>query len=101
MSDDKRLKAATKRYLAAAHAMQSGVAAVLDKSAQEPKHLRVGINTAMVDHGALVDLLIRKGVFTREEYAESLADAMEKEALTYRRKIAGELGVALNKIHLA
>lgn len=36
------------------HAMQSGVAFLKDKGDQSPKHLRVGINSAMVNDAALV-----------------------------------------------
>ena len=38
------------RYLDAAHAMQTGVAFTMhqDSSQTDPKHLRVGINSAMV-----------------------------------------------------
>ena len=38
----------------------------------EGKVLRVGVNSAMVDHAALVRLLIAKGIFTLEEYEEAL-----------------------------
>ena len=56
-------------YEAAAHAMQTGVAFLMERGdkATEPKHLRVGINSAMVEHAALVRLLISKGVITDED----------------------------------
>lgn len=53
----------------------------------EPKHLRVGINTAMVDSAALARILIAKGLFTWDEYAAELADEMEREVLRYRLEI--------------
>jgi hypothetical protein len=80
------------RYNAAAHAMQSGVAFLRDKTAQEPKHLRVGINSAMSDQGGLATLLIEKGVFTRDEYEKAIADAMEREAESYRQMLMEETG---------
>ena len=49
------------RYDAAAHAMQSGVAFEIGAGVSretEPKHLRVGVNSAMVDSAALAALLI-------------------------------------------
>jgi hypothetical protein len=78
------------RYRAAIHAMQSGVAATMGDETT-PKHLRVGVNSAMSDHGALVRLLISKGVFTYDEYMVAIADAMEDEKAAYERR----LGVTL------
>ena len=82
------------RYLAAAHAMQSGVAAKLAAGSArecEPKHLRVGVNSALVDGGAMARVLIAKGVITAEEYFTSVVECMEEEAQGYER----ELGVRL------
>ena len=78
------------RYDAAAHAMQSGVAMEMhiDPAPTNPKHLRVGINAAMSDLGAMATLLIEKGVFTREEYVKALADAMEAEKAAYERRLS-------------
>lgn len=89
MSDD------MKRYMATAHAMQSGVAMAMqyDPKSTEPKHLRVGINSAMSDQGGLAALLIEKGVFTLAEYEKAMADAMEREAEKYRREVSTNLGV--------
>jgi hypothetical protein len=84
------------KYRAAAHAMQSGVAFFLGRDANysscQPKHLRVGINAAMSDHGALVAILIEKGVFTEAEYAGKLTEFMEREVATYEKKAAEILG---------
>lgn len=85
------------RYLAACHAMQTGVAAVMekepfskDRGECSPKHLRVGVNSAMCDHAALVRLLIAKGIFTEEEYAVEVTAEMEREVERYRRRIDPE-----------
>ena len=80
------------RYTAAAHAMQSGIEFSKDKSEQQPKHLRVGINTAKVETGAVVALLVEKGVITNEEFARTAADFMEREAAEYQRELSKELG---------
>lgn len=82
------------RYLKAAHAMQSGVAMMMNHRAEEtaPKHLRVGVNSAMVDSAALARLLIAKGVFTAEEHAAALADEMQREADGYELKISNVVG---------
>jgi hypothetical protein len=73
------------RYRAAAHAMQSGVAFEMSHNPKptEPKQLRTGVNAALVDHAALADLLIEKGVFSKEEYLKALADGMEQEKARY------------------
>lgn len=77
------------RYAAAAHAMQTGVAMQMnfDPSETTPKHLRVGVNSAMVEHGALVKILLDKGLLTEDEYYKTLADFMEAEAESYRARI--------------
>ena len=82
------------RYHAAAHAMQTGVAMEMNYRPQptEPKHLRTGINTAMVDHAALVGLLVAKGVITDAEYMKALADAMEAEQARYESHLSQILG---------
>lgn len=84
------------RYVAAAHAMQSGVAArmALDGANGDttPKHLRVGVNSAMVEHSALAQLLIAKGIFTSDEYVEALAEAMEREVSLYEHELTKRTG---------
>lgn len=91
-SDQKRIDSARDRYLAAAHAMQSGVAYDPDKSSQEPKHLRVGINSGKVEHEGLVTLLASKGIITEVEYYEAMAEAMEREWLRYTVYLREKLG---------
>lgn len=75
------------RYNAAAHAMQSGVAATMhfDKGQIEPKHMRVGVNSSLVAIGVMTKLLIDKGVISSEEYWEAMADGMEEERDSYVR----------------
>lgn len=82
------------RYQRAMHAVQTGVALEMSmglSNAHEPKHLRVGINSAMVEHGALVHFLVRKGIMTWPEWFEMLADAAEQEKHTYESVIGAEL----------
>jgi hypothetical protein len=83
---------ANARYAAAGHAMQTAVAIKMqhDGSETEPKHLRVGVNSALSSQGGLVTLLIAKGVFTLEEYSTAMADAMEREVETYREELIAE-----------
>ncbi len=73
------------RYVRAIHGMQAGVA--LDEARGDasctPKHLRVGVNAAMVDSAALAALLIQKGIVSEEDYLESLATVAEAEHARY------------------
>lgn len=88
-----------RRYLAAAHAVQAGVQMELNDdpptrsgSAASPKMLRTGINLAMVEHGALVRLLIAKGLITHEEYMAELVAGVEDEQRQYEERLSARLG---------
>lgn len=92
-TDAEKIAAAKQRYACALRAMQSGVAATSEARARSPKHLRVGVNSALVDSGALAALLIAKGVITEVEYAEALAFGMEREVNTYEARLSAEYGM--------
>lgn len=84
-----------KRYYDACHAMQSGVAMMMnypDSHDHEPKHLRVGVNVALSDLGALVKILVDKGIITIDEYEAAIADHMESEAKSYEEKVSARVG---------
>lgn len=83
------------RYEKALHAMQTGVAFIMnyDTKETEPKHLRVGINASMCDHAGLVELLIEKGIITREEYMKAIVKSMEAEVERYSKWIAARAGL--------
>ncbi len=86
------------RYMEAAHGMQAGVATMAgmgDGSETSPKHLRVGVNSAMCDHAGLVRLLMAKGLFTEEEYMKEIADEMEREKERYEQRISPDGRVKL------
>ncbi len=76
------------RYNRAMHAMQTGVAFELSQGAgpASPKHLRVGVNSAMIYDAALVRLLIAKGVFTIVEYERELVAEAEREVARYEAR---------------
>lgn len=89
------IEEARARYMAAAHAMQSGVKAKMEifpDGETSPKHLRVGVNAAMTEHNGLATLLIAKGVITEEEYTVAMADAMEKEKELYEKELSEHYG---------
>jgi hypothetical protein len=77
------------RYLALSHAIQTGVAYELPKDGRSatPKHLRTGLDIAMVEHGALVRLLIKKGLITEEEYFEEVIAGLEDEKRQYEERL--------------
>lgn len=76
------------------HAMQSGVA--MEQSAGStdgtPKHLRVGVNAALVEGGAVARLLIRKGLITKEEYFDAIIEGMKREVKTYEARLSKATG---------
>jgi len=84
------------RYYKALHAVQTGVAMMendLHSNEMTPKHFRVGINSAMIDSSALAKLLIHKSIITQDEYAEFLANEMEKEVKIYENKIKKNMNI--------
>ncbi|HEX4429856.1 MAG TPA: hypothetical protein VHZ96_11375 [Frankiaceae bacterium] len=85
---------AIRRYTAACHAMQSGVAMEIEAGKKDttPKHLRVGVNSALVDSSALAELLITKGLITEDEYHEAIAAGMEREVKTHEQWLSQRLG---------
>ena len=96
-----RSEKAQERYRKAAHAMQSGVKFLMESEPGlnypesgecSPKHLRTGVNSALVDSGALAGLLIRKGLISEEEYFEVLAEIMEKDVKSYEEKLSRRFG---------
>lgn len=68
-------------YESAAHGMQTATAHEqnLGSDSGSPKHLRVGVNSALVNVAALAELLIKKGLITEAEYLEELRLAMNDE----------------------
>ncbi len=77
-------------YNQALHAMQSGVKHMMahDHKETDPKHLRVGVNSALRGVGSLVKLLIEKRVITGEEYYEAIRKGMIEEVEMYEKKIS-------------
>lgn len=81
-------------YREAAHAMQSGVAMKMhyDPTETSVKHLRVGVNSAMVETATLFNLLLKKGIITQEEFEEELANQMNIEADSYQKWLQDRTG---------
>src|SRR5689334_306940 len=85
------------RYLAAMHAVQTGVAYVMqiEPKQVDPKHLRTGINSAMVNDAALTKLLIAKGIITEAEYWQALVEEAEAEKQRYETELSEHHGVKI------
>lgn len=90
MDEKEKLAGLYERYHALCHAMQTGVEYVRqrDESETSPKHLRVGMNSALVSNGALVKLLMAKGLITELEYMNVLVDEMEREVKSYETMLS-------------
>lgn len=86
-----------RRETALSHAIQSAIAFQIQAGceAATPKHLRVGVDTSKADHGALVKLLVEKGVFTEEEYFVEMIAGLERE-LEFQTKQAQKYGAPSN-----
>lgn len=76
------------------HAMQSGVAMAIELGSKEanPKHLRVGVNVAIVECSALYGLLVSKGVITAREATDTILDAHGMEVSRHASELSRELG---------
>lgn len=100
-TDDEREAEATREYLALAHALQSGVQAEMAarlNDASTPKHLRVGVDSALVQSSVIVQLLIDLGLITRADWAERLRDGMRAEVERYEQRLTEHFG---RPVHLA
>jgi hypothetical protein len=88
------------RYRAALHAMQSGIAMLTHYAPKltEPKHMRVGIDSALLTSEALVKLLIAKGMLTEAEYVKALADAHEAEVCRTEAELEKLLGTKVKLV---
>ena len=93
---DKETEKLWDEYVAFAHAMQSGVAfdlhRGLDMAGATPKHLRAGVNSAMVQNSALAKLLIDKGIITEKEYFTAIRDGMKQEVEKYQNLLGEHYG---------
>lgn len=78
-----------------AHRVQSAIAffegrrdAFGERCAEtEGKHLRVGVNSALVEASAMARLMFRKGLITAAEYFDVLIETWEQEVDSYRARI--------------
>ena len=82
-------------YEEAAHGVQSAIKYEMEHDAHKAtrphietfKHLRTGLDCRASDAAGLAQLLIDKGVFTQDEYIESMRIAMNEELVRYTEHI--------------
>lgn len=88
------IEEAEARYRAAMNALQAGISTKneLVPRDTEPRVLRTGINSAMMQASALAHLLMEKGVITKLEWFSALADMAEYEVKIYEDEISQILG---------
>lgn len=96
--DERKHKLLTK-LLGHQHACLTGAKFALEAgtASNEPKQVRNGIDSAMVSHAALVQLLIKKNIITEMEYIEAMAEAWETEQKRYEEELSKHFG---KNIHL-
>jgi hypothetical protein len=58
----------------------------------EPKHLRVGVNSALRDQASLVKLLVAKGIIAESEYVDAIVAGANEEADSYEARLSKRLG---------
>lgn len=78
-------------YEQALHGIQTAIKYVMenvDSKFVQPKHLRVGIDSAHVTDLAITSLLIKKGIITKEEYIEEVRLAMNHELAQWEQQCA-------------
>lgn len=83
-------------YMDLLHAMQSGVAFTMGPDT-EPKHLRVGVNSALITSSALVKTLVEAGLIDFEKFRDNEIELLKNEIELYKRRLS-RLGL---DVHLA
>jgi hypothetical protein len=86
-------------YTKLLHAMQSGVKSLMevednkDTGETSPKHLRTGVNSALITSSALVKTLVDKGLITFEEFRDNEIELLQKDVKSYENKLSQHYGV--------
>lgn len=94
---DDELAKLQQRYLSAMHAVQSGIAQkmTIDPSDTAPKHLRTGIDSALVSSSALARIMIESGVISEIAWRTMLATVAEEEKASYEADLSRLMGVTI------
>ena len=89
---------------ALSHAVQSGVAYELGEHSEvgsqlgssSPKHLRTGVNLRAVEHGALVALLLERGIIDEEGYFDALIAGLQREKRSLEKSLSKKLNAGIS-----
>lgn len=86
------------RYVAAMRSLESWVAvkARMEPAETNPQQLRIGVNSSLLQHSALVQLLADKGLITEDEFLVAMANAAEQEVARYQQWISTATGVEVS-----
>lgn len=86
------------RYESLMHAIQTGVATEMGLGSKDttPKHLRVGINSGLVNQAGLVNLLVQKGIITEDEYFDAIITEAEAEVKRYEDRLFEKTGTTIH-----
>jgi hypothetical protein len=63
-----------------------------DRRSTGPKHLRVGVDQALIEHGALCALLIEKGIIKAKDYYETQIEFLERDVEAYTERLKERFG---------
>lgn len=63
-----------------------------DRQFTGPKHNRVGIDNALIENGALVALLVEKGIIKYQEYIDTYIEFLERDVERYEGRIKDAFG---------
>lgn len=96
--DNRRITAARERFDAAKHGVEIGAAIVtaLEPGNATPAMLRAGLDMHGASIRALLKLLVDKGVISKAEIAEAVAEQTEEEVKRYQRDAGLPRTVKLN-----
>lgn len=65
-----------------------------DEQFSGPKHNRVGIDNALIEHGALMALLIEKGIIKAKDYYEAQVEFLQRDVERYRSRLKEKYGMS-------
>ncbi len=63
-----------------------------DRLSTGPKHLRVGLDSSLVSNGALLALLIEKGIIKYQDYMDALVEFWEREIAADKERLKEYFG---------
>lgn len=93
--EQEEYKRLQQRYKTFMHGVQTGVKMCiqrdgLSEAGASPKHLRAGVNSALIDSAAVIELLMEKGIIDPLELMEKLCEKAEEEVRRYEDRISGD-----------